>query len=437
MPTSISCKSASALDSLPRNANAKRTNTALYRLQHGQGAQSADEFGLADQRDVASSNNLEAEPLRATSPTGRRLRKLSTNLASPRRRQSKKTGSGVASSDLPLASSDLGDQNGLPLGSRECEALSDGDQDDLHDIDEHQDASIRVIGNHQTRVRAKSLSPKKVFTPLQLNEDNPSTPKSPHVTPSKPRPQPMPARKRVVSKSMIGNPSNFQHTGHVGAAGFGALQGDGNHFQTNDILRQQLSEVAAALKLDDETSSPEAVRGKEAPGLAQHGNEDDTLASEKTPCSISSQICPPEEHASAPQQPSPNNQGENTISHTGAGAGLHRKPSKRKPVPSPRPLESLYGEFDQSAAAVVPPETHVPSDTIAEAEEEADVKPLPTIRANGKRMVQGPAGSYITDTANVRWNNALSEIARALKDDGQEDEEQTEGDRTDVFTLPN
>ncbi|CEH18132.1 CRIB domain [Ceraceosorus bombacis] len=39
-----------------------------------------------------------------------------------------------------------------------------------------------------------------------------------------------------------------------------------------------------------------------------------------------------------------------------------------------------------------------------------------SIRMNGKRMVQGPSGTYITDTANLRWNSALSEITRALKD---------------------
>jgi hypothetical protein len=34
-----------------------------------------------------------------------------------------------------------------------------------------------------------------------------------------------------------------------------------------------------------------------------------------------------------------------------------------------------------------------------------------------KKMVPGPAGAYITDTANLRWCSALAEIKQALADD--------------------
>ncbi len=41
-------------------------------------------------------------------------------------------------------------------------------------------------------------------------------------------------------------------------------------------------------------------------------------------------------------------------------------------------------------------------------------------------MVPGPAGAYITDTANMRWCSALDEIKKALKDDTEHDGEEAE-----------
>lgn len=51
-----------------------------------------------------------------------------------------------------------------------------------------------------------------------------------------------------------------------------------------------------------------------------------------------------------------------------------------------------------------------------------------SIRLNGKRMVQGPTGAYITDTANGRWNTALDEITRALAAAGMDPDEPAQDD---------
>lgn len=45
-----------------------------------------------------------------------------------------------------------------------------------------------------------------------------------------------------------------------------------------------------------------------------------------------------------------------------------------------------------------------------------------------KKMVPGPGGGYITETANVRWCSALDEIKKALADDKDENEQKKEGD---------
>ncbi|EST07711.1 hypothetical protein PSEUBRA_002810 [Kalmanozyma brasiliensis GHG001] len=51
-----------------------------------------------------------------------------------------------------------------------------------------------------------------------------------------------------------------------------------------------------------------------------------------------------------------------------------------------------------------------------------------------KKMVPGPGGGYITDTANMRWCSALDEIKKALKEDGDEQEEEEEEERVQKET---
>ena len=48
-----------------------------------------------------------------------------------------------------------------------------------------------------------------------------------------------------------------------------------------------------------------------------------------------------------------------------------------------------------------------------------------------KKMVPGPGGGYITDTANLRWCSALDEIKKALAVDAepQQTEEEEEEER--------
>ncbi|SPO21953.1 uncharacterized protein UTRI_01939_B [Ustilago trichophora] len=65
--------------------------------------------------------------------------------------------------------------------------------------------------------------------------------------------------------------------------------------------------------------------------------------------------------------------------------------------------------------------------TAAEKEEEARVK-VATVKKQ-KKMVPGPGGGYITDTANMRWCSALDEIKKALAvdmDDEDEDDDEEE-----------
>lgn len=72
--------------------------------------------------------------------------------------------------------------------------------------------------------------------------------------------------------------------------------------------------------------------------------------------------------------------------------------------------------------------------TAAEKEEAAMVK-VATIKKQ-KKMVPGPGGGYITDTANMRWCSALDEIKKALAVDmdGEDDAEKEEEERVQMET---
>lgn len=64
----------------------------------------------------------------------------------------------------------------------------------------------------------------------------------------------------------------------------------------------------------------------------------------------------------------------------------------------------------------------------AEIEGALPAQKVATVK-KAKKMVPGPGGGYITDTANMRWCSALDEIKKALAadgDDGQEDDEEEE-----------
>ncbi|KDN53274.1 hypothetical protein K437DRAFT_265928 [Tilletiaria anomala UBC 951] len=62
-----------------------------------------------------------------------------------------------------------------------------------------------------------------------------------------------PARKRVVQKSMIGLPTNFQHTGHIGASNHTAATSSlsGSTPFDAEAFKSQMADVAAALRMDD------------------------------------------------------------------------------------------------------------------------------------------------------------------------------------------
>jgi hypothetical protein len=445
MPTPLSCKSASALDSLPRHTNVKRSSSALNRLQQRKQSQNnhhkGAEFGILPSSQTVE-HNIPRVPIRKTASKNGKTRK---------------TSQGLASNDLPLASSDLySDEETFnsPALFQTRYAFSDGEQGAFSEADEDDDdKGIRLIGG----MRARSVSPTKASRPMRIQEEVDSIPSSPILASPSRRPTPsMPARKRVITKAMIGTPTNFQHTGHIGASSYNALQRGGDAEQ----LQKQLSEVAAALKLDDDFVSAAPVSKQVLAREVDKGSDASTLAPSLSPSEAVVMEEPIKKQASfGSESPVSVRVETQTQSQNGSPTktevGLKRTTSKRKPVPAPRNLAALYDEFNDQvkeedegeplqanngAAKVVPLKASLPMSSSnhtenreeEQAEEESIAKPLPTIRAqNGKRLVPGPAGDYITDTANGRWNNALDEITKALKSDGNDDDDNDEEDLQD------
>lgn len=438
MPTPLSCRSSSALDSLPRNANARRSGTALHRLQEKQRLKQHQSKDAEFWRDESSRDGVQltgsAQSSASSSSSPVPPRRLSNQFGARRRKPSNTTKyDAVSSGDLPLASSDLYVAQGPPDQCRD--AFSDGEEEFGRSAGFDETSSIRIIGHRRgdgPRPRTLSLSPQKMYQPImmpiQSNDSDEETTEnvSKHST-SGPRPlsptkrqQAQPARKRVITKDMIGKPTNFQHTGHIGAGAYTGITTGGVY--DDEKLKQQLSEVAAALRMEDSASSNshDPSKGSEST-LA---DEEASLPSSKgkeTSNDYECQGAPVFAATPAADTSKPTN-------------GVRRTTSKRKPVPAPRKLSELYSEFTTEPSAPYENRTSSPvaltraiaeegNEEFAEDEQENLVAfPVATIRAsNGKRLVEGPSGALITETANGRWNKALNEITLALKDESYDD----------------
>lgn len=114
------------------------------------------------------------------------------------------------------------------------------------------------------------------------------------------------------------------------------------------------------------------------------------------------------------------------------GKASRRTPAKQSLIPTP------------STASLRRKRTGAADETLGEAtlkrwglaeafkastqQDETPAEPAPTSPARpAKKMVPGPGGRYITDTANVRWCSALDEIKKALAvPNDDEDEEHAE-----------
>ncbi|SPO38511.1 uncharacterized protein PSFLO_03989 [Pseudozyma flocculosa] len=233
------CRSTAALDSLPRNA--RGPNAAFNRLQARDAfaqtpasSASAHELGAlplhaqqddgdeARDRFGSAAATTSPPPPTARPPASKVRRSLSLNRSSSSGANSAlaRRAPPVSSSDLPPTSSDL------DFGS----------------------SSRGRSGGADTGTTATSPRPSKGAVAAALGSPSPGGP----------------ARKRVVVKSMIGKPTNFQHTGHIGAASYGSAVSSA----ASEALQLQLSEVAAALRLDDPTPSTAAEPSPAAAAVA-------------------------------------------------------------------------------------------------------------------------------------------------------------------------
>lgn len=568
MPAPLSCKSATAYDSLPRQHNAKRTSSALHKLQSSKKSQqqqhtandSLGEFGLEAPLSSATPRPSHDGPQGITRPSSSQgfasprshsssnvhQRKRTSSMipnrgvgVGGRSRANRKVSSGVASSDLPLVSSDLDQsssngthsyQYGVVGSSSRAAAIHVADQgprkiDDDDDNEDDEDAgyrsddvSIRPIGGPLAAKNYRPSSPSPLaHRPLSPVSPKPvargpiasSSPKKKRAdaegavvsSPRPPAPSPGPARKRVVTKAMIGKPTNFQHTGHIGAGAYGAATAMGSDPKAARELQLQLSEVAAALNFGDELGSSMPVK-------AGKGEEHDTKETEevrdpvvehevktraRSDATLIEDVAAGEEAPSPPsptppatprkeipaitrvavptlddekeeqllpaaeqeavvieevRSKEPSSASTLVLDRTPSSAsGVSRSSStRRKPVSVPNKLAALYDEFKQEEPFSLPqppPPQNLPSSKqqqqqplplpqpqpapLAKAkglspliEDEEEMRKL-TYRLNGKRMVPGPGGDYITDTAHGRWDKAMTEITRALKSQGLEE----------------
>lgn len=90
------------------------------------------------------------------------------------------------------------------------------------------------------------------------------------------------------------------------------------------------------------------------------------------------------------------------------------KGGKRTPLARANQLASA---FSQEETKVSVEEEEVEVDGGGDPTSKFNKGPNGTLRLGGKKMVEGPGGNYISDTANFRWNSAMKEITLALKDD--------------------
>lgn len=371
-----------------------------------------------------------------------------------------------------------------------------------------------LSGNAGRPTRAKSLSSQ---SPLPLQEaaggfSNAISARNSRATSpaSQGKPASMPDRKRVITKAMIGNPTSFRHTGHIGTGAYGTMLDSCGVAEADGVLEQQLSEVAAALQLREGgqmwSSSAGDMESKQKTAISETrplAEGDKRFHRHALQMSEIAEDIPVEEnlkqsthhcHQGTGSQTllEGDDQPNSTIENISDAASLaqhaaspsqlptaesdpplKRQASKRKPLPVPRNLADLCaemspspvkeqctvetssklekgqvdappardGQFERAIISGCEGESKTVAFATSETESAPDLpcdkmspspaaKQLPTLRANGKRFVQGPAGEYITDTANGRWNHALTEIAAALKAD---DDPEFDGNDTDVL----
>lgn len=448
-------------------------------------------------------------------------------------RLNRKPSYGVASSDLPPVSSDLDQGRGkdisyqyhessyqLPRQARQMEDANDGDSEEM---------SIRPIGgplateNRPTSRPSTSpsanrmappVSPKQAIARVPVASSPSKTKKETEadmapVSSSRPQGPSEPARKRAVNKAMIGKPTNFQHTGHIGAGAYSAATALGNDPEAARALKLRLSEVAAALDFGDapitktvdadttekhltndqrikpnaQQDEPCALDGSvpEQNGKVEQGQEqeyehaakmrtrsdatliddlalnassggDPTPASspvKKNTASATRRVAVPKIMDEEPvaeilvteeprriQEPSSSSTLAALDRTPSSASGVGRSSStRRKPVSVPNKLAALYDEFKQEEPFKLPqPPLMQPTEESKKPqlqqqipqprakamglsplmEDDEEMRKL-TYRLNGKRMVPGPGGDYITDTAHGRWDKALMEITQALK----------------------
>jgi hypothetical protein len=420
MPVLLSCTSGSATDSLPRSNNIKRSTSALHRLQQRKGVLQPDidgEFG-----NLAQSQRTE-RPL----PFARK----SFNIL-----RHKKSNQGLSSADLPPASSDLqsDEQATAPILLEAREISNDREQAILSEGEDEEKPESFFKG----MVRSPSFSPSKAnrLSKIIAHFDIDNRPS----TPSPPSSRTFNARKRVVNIATIGNPTNFQHTSHLGGASDRAKQGE----EQAEQLQKQILEVTAALEMGDGDEGfivkdhipSEGSSISEASSESITSGESSPIESESkaAPSIVESSVTTPAEGeatsliSSPPSSPSKEQQ----------KVELSRHASKRKPVPKTRGLADLCDVFKNQVSEEEEPsqQSYIEVDTKPDSAKHTNTvdEQVPTIRANNnKRLVPGPAGDLITDTANGRWNCALDEIKKALKAEGDEDDTDVDETLVDVM----
>ncbi|PWO00398.1 hypothetical protein FA09DRAFT_336534 [Tilletiopsis washingtonensis] len=280
------CRSAAAYDSLPRGA--RGPNAAVHRLRVSSGAafRDSEEFGSP-----SGSTAALVAAAKDNAPSGRRRRTHSAApggaaaaLLSPRSRRARKD------VQLPLASSGPSDGwDSSASDERDAEAQL------LRGVSSAPSSPVKGAAPHSRSIGAP-LSPRSQERGAARGIGSPGSP--------------VPARKRIVDKRVIGLPTNFQHTGHIGAASYGTAVSQASAA----ALQAQLSEVAAALSMDLGPMSTPASRvttaslpaAPPAPPTKETSLEtaatplaavDETLAEPTTP------FTPTVEHYSAPTTP--------------------------------------------------------------------------------------------------------------------------------------